>query len=149
MFLSDVLGVWAGSVNREGFYGPTSSYYGTVEQQGRLMLHMHMLLWIAGSLNPEEMRAKILSERIPSGVSRCLPGCKIVILVIFCPAVMQTFLLVASSCARMKAMLIQRRPYLYHLHLCAKYTLIWTRMAWRLNVGNATTLSCGTTTPNL
>ena len=26
------------------------------------MLHMHMLLWIGGNLNPEEMRAKILSE---------------------------------------------------------------------------------------
>ena len=64
MFLTDVLGVQvrAGSVNREGFYGPTSGYYGTVEQQGRLTLHMHMLLWIAGNLNPEEMRAKILSE---------------------------------------------------------------------------------------
>jgi hypothetical protein len=64
MFLTDVLGVQvrAGSVNREGFYGPTSGYYGTVEQQGRLTLHMHMLLWIAGNLNPEEMRARILSE---------------------------------------------------------------------------------------
>ena len=51
MFLTDVLGVRAGSVNREGFFGPTSGYYGTVEEQGRLTLHMHMLLWIAGNLN--------------------------------------------------------------------------------------------------
>ena len=60
MFLTDVLGVQAD--NREGFYGPTSGYYGTVEQQGRLTLHMHMLLWIAGNLNPDEMRTKILNE---------------------------------------------------------------------------------------
>ena len=59
-FLTDVLG--AQDDSRKGLYGPTSGYYGTVEQQGRLTLHMHMLLWIAGNLNPEEMRAKILSE---------------------------------------------------------------------------------------
>ena len=59
-FLTDVLGAQGG--NREGFYGPTSGYYGTVEQQGRLTLHMHMLLWISGNLNPEQMREKILSE---------------------------------------------------------------------------------------
>lgn len=59
-FLSDVLGIVTDS--REGFYGPTSGYYGTVEQQGRLTLHMHMLLWIAGNLNPEDLRAKILGE---------------------------------------------------------------------------------------
>ena len=59
-FLTDVLGAQA--ENRQGFYGPTSGYYGTVEQQGRLTLHMHMLLWIAGNINPEEMRAKILNE---------------------------------------------------------------------------------------
>src|SRR6266511_1771492 len=45
-FLTDVLGIQ--SDNREGFYGPTSGYYGTIEQQGRLMLHLHMLLWIVG-----------------------------------------------------------------------------------------------------
>jgi len=34
-----------------GLYGDTSAYYGTVEQQGRLTLHLHLLLWIAGSLS--------------------------------------------------------------------------------------------------
>jgi len=61
-FLSDVLGIDSNDHDLEGFYGPTSGYYGTVEQQGRLTLHMHMLLWIAGNLNPEDLRAKILSE---------------------------------------------------------------------------------------
>lgn len=59
-FLTFVLG--AQDDSQKGFYGPTCGYYGTVEQQGCLMLHMHMLLWIAGNINPEEMRAKIIGE---------------------------------------------------------------------------------------
>jgi len=46
-FISDVLGV--GSARR-GLYGETNAYYGTVEQQGRLTLHLHMLLWIKGQM---------------------------------------------------------------------------------------------------
>jgi len=38
----------------------TSAYYGTVEQQGRLTLHLHLLLWISGSLTPQEIREKIM-----------------------------------------------------------------------------------------
>ena len=59
-FLEDVLDVK--KTNKMGFYGRTSGYYGTVEQQERLTLHLHMLLWIMGNLNPEDMRAKILGE---------------------------------------------------------------------------------------
>jgi Helitron helicase-like domain at N-terminus len=58
-FITDVLGV--GSDHR-GFYGDTKAFYGTVEQQGRLTLHLHMLLWIKGCLNPQEMREKILKS---------------------------------------------------------------------------------------
>ena len=36
----------------EGLYEKTAGYYGTVEQQGRLTLHMHMLIWIKHSLTP-------------------------------------------------------------------------------------------------
>lgn len=77
-FLTDVLGIQ--SDNREGFYGPTSGYYGTVEQQGRLTLHLHMLLWIAGNLNPEDIRSKILSDdsqwrkSLVSWLERCHSG---------------------------------------------------------------------------
>ena len=59
-FLEDVLGI--NNKNQPGYYGPTSGYYGTVEQQGRLTLHLHMLLWIEGNLNPEDMRKRILDE---------------------------------------------------------------------------------------
>ena len=57
MFIRHVLGV---GTNHRGLYGETSGYYGTVEQQGRLTLHLHMLLWIRGCLTPNEIRSKIL-----------------------------------------------------------------------------------------
>jgi Helitron helicase-like domain at N-terminus len=43
MFIKHVLGV---NQDHSGLYGKTSAYYATVEQQGRLTLHLHMLLWI-------------------------------------------------------------------------------------------------------
>ena len=51
-FISEVLGV---NSKHHGLYGETDAYYGTVEQQGRLTLHLHMLLWIRGGLSPQEM----------------------------------------------------------------------------------------------
>ena len=76
-FISDVLGVEA---SHAGFYGQTSGYYGTVEQQGRLTLHLHLLLWIKGSLNPQEMRQKIVGDdsvwrkRLLDWLDRCHTG---------------------------------------------------------------------------
>ncbi|KAH7918708.1 hypothetical protein BV22DRAFT_1024128, partial [Leucogyrophana mollusca] len=43
-----------------GFYGSTNAYYGTVEQQGRLTLHLHMLVWIKSALTPQEIRDRIM-----------------------------------------------------------------------------------------
>jgi len=57
MFIKHVLGVGQG---HPGLYGKTSAYYATVEQQGRLTLHLHMLLWIMNSLSPQEIRDKIM-----------------------------------------------------------------------------------------
>ena len=57
MFVKHVLGV---GQNHPGLYGKTSAYYATVEQQGRLTLHLHMLLWIMNSLSPQEIRDKIM-----------------------------------------------------------------------------------------
>ena len=56
-FIKHVLGMDA---DHPGIYGDTSSYYGTVEQQGRLTLHLHMLLWIRGALTPQEIRDQIM-----------------------------------------------------------------------------------------
>ena len=57
MFIRHVLGV---EKDHDGLYGKTAAYYGTVEQQGRLTLHLHMLLWIQGSPSPDDLRSKIL-----------------------------------------------------------------------------------------
>ena len=54
-----MLGIGA---KHRGLYGDTEAYYGTVEQQGHLTLHLHMLIWIRGCLNPKEMRSKILDN---------------------------------------------------------------------------------------
>src|SRR6266478_1696126 len=59
LFIKHVLGV---GTNHRGIYGDTSAYYGTVEQQGRLTLHLHLLLWIIGSLTPQEIRDRIMDK---------------------------------------------------------------------------------------
>ena len=57
MFIKHVLGI---GENHPGFFGNTGAYYGTVEQQGRLTLHLHMLLWLKGALTPQEIRDRIM-----------------------------------------------------------------------------------------
>ncbi|KAF5347665.1 hypothetical protein D9758_014859 [Tetrapyrgos nigripes] len=57
MFIKHILGVDSA---HDGLFGKTSAYYETVEQQGRLTLHLHMLLWIAFSRSPQEIRDAIL-----------------------------------------------------------------------------------------
>ncbi len=42
-------------------YNDTSAHYDTVEQQGRLTLHLHMLIWIKGCLSSQEIRDKIMN----------------------------------------------------------------------------------------
>ena len=57
LFIKYVLGV---GLERPGLYGDTAAYYGTVEQQGRLTLHLHMLVWIKNSLTPQDIRDRIM-----------------------------------------------------------------------------------------
>ncbi|KAJ7710214.1 hypothetical protein B0H16DRAFT_1344231, partial [Mycena metata] len=45
-----------------GLLGVVSAYYGVVEAQGRGTLHCHMLIWLEGSLNPDEIKAKALRD---------------------------------------------------------------------------------------
>ncbi|KDR65185.1 hypothetical protein GALMADRAFT_22556, partial [Galerina marginata CBS 339.88] len=58
-FIKHVLGV---GNNSPGLYGKTNAYYGTVEQQGHLTLHLHLLLWIKNSLSPQEIRDRIMDS---------------------------------------------------------------------------------------
>lgn len=59
MFIKHILGI---GNSHSGIYGDTAAYYGTVEQQGRLTLHLHMLLFIKGALHPQEIRDRILNS---------------------------------------------------------------------------------------
>ena len=58
-FIKHILGIDA---DHDGLFGKTSGYYGTVEQQGRLTLHLHMVLWILAALTPQEIRERLLAE---------------------------------------------------------------------------------------
>jgi hypothetical protein len=73
-FIKHVLGVDAG---HEGLFGDTAGYYGTVEQQGRLTLHLHLLVWIRGSLSPQEIRQRMISEdsTFQKAMVQYLEGC--------------------------------------------------------------------------
>ncbi|KAJ4472844.1 hypothetical protein C8J55DRAFT_412329, partial [Lentinula edodes] len=45
-----------------GILGVAKGYYGCVEAQGRGTLHCHMMVWLEGSLNPNEIREKAISD---------------------------------------------------------------------------------------
>lgn len=45
-----------------GIFGNTAAYYGTVEQQGRMTLHLHMLVWVSCALSPQEVKDKLLAD---------------------------------------------------------------------------------------
>jgi hypothetical protein len=48
--------------NKQGILGLVNGYYGCVEAQGRGTLHCHMLVWLDGALNCEEIRDRVKSE---------------------------------------------------------------------------------------
>ena len=52
LFIKHVLGIES---DHPGIFSDTSAYYGTVEQQGCLILHLHLLVWIQGSLSPDNI----------------------------------------------------------------------------------------------
>lgn len=45
-----------------GILGVVKAYYGCVEAQGRGSLHCHMLVWVDGALNPNEIRDHIMKN---------------------------------------------------------------------------------------
>ncbi|KAF9039928.1 hypothetical protein BJ165DRAFT_1416403 [Panaeolus papilionaceus] len=51
-----------GDNRKQGVLGTTNAYYGCIEAQGRGSLHCHMLVWIDGSLNPDELRHRLLND---------------------------------------------------------------------------------------
>ncbi|KZV64112.1 hypothetical protein PENSPDRAFT_588893, partial [Peniophora sp. CONT] len=55
-FIKHILGHESDS---PGLFGECEGYYGTVEEQGRLRLHLHLVLWIRNALTPQEIRDKL------------------------------------------------------------------------------------------
>lgn len=58
LFLTEVLGL---NSQKEGWFGQPVAHYGTVEQQGRTALHLHMVLWLKGAYSPAEIRERLLT----------------------------------------------------------------------------------------
>lgn len=48
-------------MDNPGLFGESAAYYGTVEQQGRMTLHLHMVLWIMNALSPQVVRERLMS----------------------------------------------------------------------------------------
>jgi len=62
-FIEVVLGYTDGEVNLDGgILGTVKAHYGCVEAQGRGSLHCHMLIWIEGALNPNEIREGVMKD---------------------------------------------------------------------------------------
>jgi hypothetical protein len=61
LFIKHICG-WSDDGPQCGLFGKPSAYYGTVEQQGRMTLHLHFLLWIEGSLPPQVIRDRLMSN---------------------------------------------------------------------------------------
>ncbi|OCH89705.1 hypothetical protein OBBRIDRAFT_835632 [Obba rivulosa] len=62
---------------RDGVLGKTEAYYGTVEQQGRLTLHLHLLIWLSNALPPQEIRDRLLAgdEHFAQAIIAWLEDC--------------------------------------------------------------------------
>ena len=75
MFIKHVLGV---GTDHPGLYGDTAGYYGTVEQQGRLTLHLHTVLWIKNALSPQEIRNRLMNNDcgFKQSLVQYLEGCQ-------------------------------------------------------------------------
>ncbi len=58
LFIEHVL---RASGDRPGAYGNATSYYGSMEQQGQLTLHLHLVLWMKNSLSPQEIRDRLIA----------------------------------------------------------------------------------------
>ncbi|KAJ7859497.1 hypothetical protein B0H14DRAFT_2222051, partial [Mycena olivaceomarginata] len=62
-FISALLGYDPTQKNTEGgILGLVKAYYGCVEAQGRGTLHCHMLVWVEGGLNPNDIKRRALGS---------------------------------------------------------------------------------------
>ena len=62
-FINSVLGYNSKEKKLDGgILGTVNAYYGCVEAQGRGTLHCHMIIWLEGGLNPDEIKQKIIDQ---------------------------------------------------------------------------------------
>ena len=52
----------------KGVLGPTKAYFGTVENQGRGSLHLHILIWLDHDLTPLQLKESIKDEGFRKGL---------------------------------------------------------------------------------
>ena len=52
----------------KGVLGPTKAYFGTVENQGRGSLHLHILIWLDHDLTPSQLKESIKDEGFREGL---------------------------------------------------------------------------------
>jgi len=72
-FIKAILGYDPDQINLEGgILGVVKAYYGCVEAQGRGTLHCHMLVWLEGGLNPNEIKERIIGDNDAEFCTRLL-----------------------------------------------------------------------------
>ena len=52
----------------KGLLGPIKAYFGTVENQGRGSLHLHMLMWLDHELTPAQLKESVQNEEFRNGL---------------------------------------------------------------------------------
>lgn len=52
----------------KGVLGPIKAYFGTVENQGRGSLHLHILMWLDHALTPSQLKESVQNEEFRNGL---------------------------------------------------------------------------------
>ncbi|KAJ3541028.1 hypothetical protein NMY22_g4056 [Coprinellus aureogranulatus] len=78
LFIKHLCG-WTEDGPKRGLFGMPAAFYGTVEQQGRMTLHLHFLLWIRGQLSLTEIREKLtensaFAKELSDYIESCMVG---------------------------------------------------------------------------
>ena len=55
-----------------GVLDPTKAYFGTVENQGRGSLHLHLLIWLNHEYTPEKLKENIQNKEFRENLLKCL-----------------------------------------------------------------------------
>jgi hypothetical protein len=78
LFIKHLCG-WDDDNPSSGLFRKPSTYYGTVEQQGCMTLHLQLLLWIEGAPSPQQLqdRLKTADEVFECKITEYLESCHV------------------------------------------------------------------------